>query len=64
LITGTAPGRRRRTRAGADITPSVDAEGVLAYLREHQVALTYDPAAGALHAGTGETAQTITLTAS
>jgi site-specific DNA recombinase len=64
LITGTAPGRRRRTRAGADITPSVDAEGVLAYLREHQVTLTYDPAAGALHAGTGETAQTITLTAS
>jgi site-specific DNA recombinase len=64
LITGTAPGRRRRTRAGADIKPRASAEDVLAYLREHRITLTYDPAAGTLSTGSGEIAQTITLKAS
>jgi hypothetical protein len=36
---------------------------VIGYLREQQISLTYDPAAGALRAGTGETAQTMTLKA-
>jgi hypothetical protein len=33
-------------------------------LREQQIILTYDPAAGTLHAGTSDAAQTITLKAS
>ena len=37
---------------------------MISYLREHQITLTYDPASGTLHAGTGEAAQTITLKAS
>ena len=37
---------------------------MIGYLREQQITLTYDPAAGTLRAGTGEAAQTITLKAS
>jgi DNA invertase Pin-like site-specific DNA recombinase len=55
--------RRRRTRRGTDVRHQA-AEDVIGYLREQQITLTYDPAAGALRAGTGETAQTITLKAS
>ena len=40
------------------------AEDVIAYLREQQITLTYDPAAGTLRADTGDAAQTITLKAS
>jgi hypothetical protein len=36
---------------------------VICYLRDQQITLTYDPAAGTLHASTGEAAQTITLNA-
>lgn len=53
----TEPGqgrRRRRTRGGTDVRPLITAEDVIAYLREQQLILTYDPAAGALHAGTGQ----------
>lgn len=39
-------------------------EDVIGYLREHAITLTYDPAAGTLHAGTAEAAQTITVKAS
>jgi site-specific DNA recombinase len=62
----TAPAgqpRRRRTRRGTDVRHQT-AEDVIAYLRERQITLAYDPAAGTLHAGTGDTAQTITLKAS
>ena len=59
-----ADGRRRRTRRGIDARYQASAEDVISYLREKQITLAYDPAAGALHAGTGETAQTITLQAS
>ena len=62
--TGAAERRRRRTRSGADVRPQFTAEDVTGYLREQQISLTYDPAAGTLHAGTGEAAQTITLQAS
>ena len=55
--------RRRRTRRGTDVRYQA-AEDVIGYLREQQITLTYDPAAGTLHAGTGEAAQTITLKAS
>lgn len=37
--------RRRRTRRGADVR-SQGAEDVLCYLREQEIILTYDPAAG------------------
>ena len=64
LLTGPAGRqRRRRTRRGIDVGYQA-AEGVISYLREQQIILTFDPASGTLHAGTGEAAQTITLTAS
>jgi len=56
--------RRRRTRRGADVRYQASPENMIGYLRERQITLTYDPASGALHAGTAEAAQTITLTAS
>ena len=66
LLTGTDPsgGRRRRTRRGIDVRPQASPEDVPGYLREQQITLTYDPAAGTLHAGTGDAAQTITPKAS
>jgi DNA invertase Pin-like site-specific DNA recombinase len=64
MLTGPAEEtRRRRTRRGTDIRHHGH-EGVISYLREQQIILTYDPAADALRAGTGETVQTITLKAS
>ena len=56
--------RRRRTRRGVDVRYQASPEDVIGYLREQQITLTYDPASGALDAGTAEAAQTITLTAS
>jgi DNA invertase Pin-like site-specific DNA recombinase len=56
--------RRRRTRRGLDVRYQASPEDVTGYLRERQITLTYDPAATSLNAGTGATAQTITLTAS
>ena len=65
LLTEPAAGqRRRRTRRGIDVPYQVTAEDVTAYLREQQITLTYDPAAGTLHTGTGDAAQTITFKAS
>jgi site-specific DNA recombinase len=64
LLTGTQPAtRRRRTRRGIDLMPA-DTEATVSYLREQQITLTYDPAAGALQAGTGQTATIVTLKAS
>ena len=59
-----AEGRRRRTCRGADVRFQASAEDVIRYLREQQVTLIYNPAAGTLHAGTAETATTVTLKAS
>lgn len=56
--------RRRRTRRGIDARYQPGPEDVIRYLRERQITLTYDPAAGTLDAGTAEATQTITLTAS
>jgi hypothetical protein len=65
LLTEPAGGqRRRRTRCGIDVRPPVTAEDVAGYLREQQIILILDPSSGMLHAGTGETVQTITLKAS
>jgi hypothetical protein len=52
--------RRRRTRRGIDVRYQA-AEDAISYLREQQIILIFDPASGTLHAGTGETTQTITL---
>jgi site-specific DNA recombinase len=56
--------RRRRTRRGIDVRCHANPEDVIGYLRERQITVTYDPASGALAAGTAETARTITVTAS
>jgi site-specific DNA recombinase len=65
LLTEPAGGqRRRRTRRGIDVRSPVSAEDVAGYLREQQIILIFDPVSRTLHAGTGEAAQTITLTAS
>jgi hypothetical protein len=56
--------RRRRTCRGLDVRCHVSPEDVIGYLREHQITFTYDPARGALNAGTAETTRTIALTAS
>jgi hypothetical protein len=46
LLTEPAGGpRRRRTRRGTDVWRQA-AEDVIGYLREQQMTLTYDPAAG------------------
>ena len=64
LLSEPAAGqRRRRTRRGVDARYQADPEGVIGYLRERQITLTYDPASGTLDAGTAGAAQTITLTA-
>lgn len=59
-----AEGRRRRTRRDTDVRYQATPEDVIAYLREQELALTYDPAAGTLRAGTGEAPMTVTLKAS
>jgi hypothetical protein len=66
LLLSEAPAeeRRRRTRRGADVRQQASPEDVIGYLREHAITLTFDPAAGTLHAGTAEAAQTITVKAS
>jgi hypothetical protein len=59
LAEPASPERRRRTRRGLDVRHQASPEDVVSYLRERQITLTYDPASGALNAGTAETAQTI-----
>ena len=64
LTEPAAEQRRRSTRRGLDVRCQVSPEDVIGYLREHQITFTYDPARGALNAGTAETTRTIALTAS
>jgi len=64
LTDPTTPQRRRRTRRGLDTRPQASPEDVIRHLREHRIALTYDPASGSLAAGTDQAAQTIAVTAS
>ena len=53
---------RRRTRAGADLRSTASPGEVIAYLREHQIAITWNPAAGTLQARATQTAKTATVT--
>ena len=67
LLTGAqgAGGRtRRRTRRGADVRPAVSSEEAIGYLREHQITLTWDPAAGTLQAGSTRAIKNVTGKAS
>jgi site-specific DNA recombinase len=64
LLTTPATRVRRRTRAGADIRPTVSPDEVIAYLRERGITLTWDPAAAALQARATGTAKTVTVKAS
>jgi site-specific DNA recombinase len=67
LLTGAESGgerRRRRTRRGTDVRPATSPQEAISYLREHQITLTWDQAAGTLQAGTGEAAKTLIRKAS
>ena len=64
LTEPTSAQRRRRTHRGTDVRCQAAVETAISYLREKQINIIYDPASSALHAGTGEAAQTITLKAS
>jgi site-specific DNA recombinase len=61
LLTGPATRARRRTRAGADVRSTVSPGAVIGYLREHEITLTWDPAAAALQARATKTAKTVTV---
>jgi hypothetical protein len=59
--TGTA---WRRTRAGTDVRSAVSPGEVIRNLREHEITLTWNPAAAALQARATQTAKTVTVKAS
>jgi site-specific DNA recombinase len=63
LLTNPAVRARRRTRAGADLRSTVSPAEVIAYLREHNITLTWNPAAATLQARATQTAKTATVTA-
>jgi site-specific DNA recombinase len=64
LLTTTAVRARRRTRAGTDVTGAASPGEVIAYLREHEITLTWNPASAALQARGTQTAKTVTITTS
>jgi site-specific DNA recombinase len=64
LLTTPAVRARRRTRAGADIRATASPGEVIGYIREHEIALTWDPAAASLQARGTQTAKTVTITTS
>ena len=64
FLTTPATRARRRTRAGAHVTGTVSPGEVIGYLREHEITLTWNPAADALQARIPETAKTVTVKAS
>ena len=63
MLTSPAARARRRTRAGADVTPAPSPGEVIGYLREQEITLTWNPASAALQARGTETAKTITVKA-
>ena len=64
LLTTPAVRARRRTRAGADVRDTVSPGEVIAYLREHEITLTWNPAAATVQARVTPTAKTVTVKAS
>jgi len=63
LLTRGQPARRRRTRHGTDARPAASTQDVLGYLREQDITLTWDQAAGVLRAEAAEVTTSITLKA-
>jgi site-specific DNA recombinase len=63
LLTTPAARARRRTRGGADVKGTVSAGEVIAYLREHEITITWNPAAATLQPRATQTAKTATVTA-
>jgi len=63
LFTIDAVRARRRTRAGADVIGTVSPGDVIAFLREHEITRSWNPAATALQARDTETAKTVTVKA-
>ena len=61
LLTSPAVRARRRTRGGTDAKSAASPDEVVGYLREHEITLTWDPVAAALHARAPETAKTVTV---
>jgi hypothetical protein len=61
LLTTSAVHVRRRTRAGTDVRATASPGEVIGYLREHEITLTWDPAAAALQARATQTAKTVTV---
>ena len=61
LLTDPAARARRRTRAGADVRNTISPGEAIAYLREHDITITWGPAAAALQARVTETAKTVTV---
>ena len=61
LLTTSAVHVRRRTRAGTDVRATASPGEVIGYLREHEITLTWDPAAAALQARAIQTAKTVTV---
>ena len=64
LLTSPAVRARRRTRSGADVRSTASPSEVIGYLREHEITLTWDPAAADVQARATETAKTVTVKAS
>jgi hypothetical protein len=62
-LTSPAARARRRTRAGADVRSTVSPDEAIGYLRQHEITLTWNPAAAALQARATQTAKTVTVTA-
>ena len=62
-LASAATRTRRRTRAGADLRSTASPGEVIAYLREHQITITWNPAAATLQARATQTAKTATVTA-
>ena len=57
---GSEAQRRRRTRRGADARQHTSPEDIIAALRNNDVTLTFDPAAGTLHAEGAAAIQIVT----
>ena len=60
-LTTPAVRARRRTRAGADVTGTASPGEVIGYLREHEITLTWNPAAATVQARATQTDKTVTV---
>ena len=61
LLTTPAVRARRRTRAGADVRDTASPGEVIAYLREHEITLTWNPAAATVQARATQSDKTVTV---